>query len=790
MDWLLALFVAILPWFAVPHWLDASELPKILLSVGVMGIWFVLRGVYSVLGSLILEDGPEMPRRWSVFSVWIGALSLAVCGAWAFAPHSAIAWLGNGAQISSSALTLLIVLWLIAAIRDSVQRNSLSRRLLIRSWFIGMCIALFGTLFIRASNVEGAITNLFSAGRILDLWLLSPLGVMAGLGLLATRPIVEVPLTNNQLIRYRLSHAVLAVTLLGLLVGGLLVNLGWLWVVSLGATFVSLWRMMTPPTKRPRLALFLSLVALVAGLIGLGQVSGLFAMPTRLRVEQRRFGLEQLSEILPNQRLSWRVARTTLEDAPLFGAGPGGWVQAFDRARPLELNQTPLWDSVFPRGASTVTMLLTEYGLLPNLVFGAFLFILLLAALRKIKGDQGAGLIWDLLLVGVALGFVALRPPSVLSMVSLAFVLGLLSARVFPPAEGKVGWSERRAFAPALLGFCLLIAIGTSVTFLRRVAAAELLTVAAPYALPLARRLNPADDLTYAQEALWSFDQAEQAARSSAVSRVRSWLDQVDQALLMARTRNPERADYLSLALQSKVLRAQSDETAEEPALRLAEELDRARPTDPTSSLAVFTIQRLRVEREIRLVEQTEGRDKEAALLRQERATQAATAALQEALRRKPDYQPALYLQAAWLSETGNTAQSILALEQLARLKPNAPEIVLPLALLYRRTQEPLKAVNLLEQLVEGAPMNLEAQWQLSVALVQAERWEEATVVLQRLVAAAPREEQYQLQLKEVLRRRAQAAAPAPVIAVPAPATSTTSTLPIRSRTPARRTTR
>lgn len=791
MDWLIALFLFALPWFAIPHWVDPVELPKALLSIGAMALWFVFRGAYSALGQLELQEGSALPRRWSAFSVWMIVLAGAASISWVLAASRGMAWLGNGAQISSSFATILTALWLIGAVYEATQRSVLTGRFFTRSWFAGMCVALIGSLLVRITAGAAAAPSIFSVGRIFDLWLFLPVVWLVGLGLLATRGSIQAPLTFRKLARYRLSHLVLALVLLATLIGGLLVDLGWLWLILFGGSIIV--KVLLISAKRyPSLAGFLSLLGLFGGLFGLLISTQQLATPQWIVQGRQAVGMNQLSEVLPSQKLSWHVTKAALQDAPLFGAGPTSWMSVFDRERPLELNQTPIWNVRFPRSASLLTTVLTEYGLVPSVLATLFFLILLGVATRVAIQSKDPGLAWHALFVVAGIVFATLRPTSTLSVLSLSFLAGLLAARVFLPAKAQLEWSERRVFSHSAVGACLVLAMVASMVVFQRAVAADLLTSNEAYALPLTRRLNPADDFTYAREALISLDQAEVVAGRGDLRNVLAWLDRADQAIAAARDRNPTAAEHVALALRSAQLRTQLDEKAEERVFALAAELDALRPTDPGTPLAIFGVQRLRVAREAQIIAQEQDPErKEVALHRETQAKSAAESALQESLRRKADFAPALYARASWLAQQGETRQAIASLEQLAEQNRDRADLLVPLALLYRRNQEPLKAAAVFEALALRAPQTLEYTWQQSLALIQAERWNEATVVLQRLVATDPRAIQYQQQLQEVLRRRAQASTPVIATSTSATATSTaTSTTPTPKSSTRRRVTR
>lgn len=775
MDGVLALFLLLFPWVAMPAWFDVTELPRLLCAIALMSVWLLLRGGYSFLGSLVLEDGAVPARRWSALTLWGGVLGLVLAGAWVAAPVRTVAWLGNGVQISTSLLTLFVAMWLVGAVRESLQRRPGVGRFFTRTWFTGMCLALGLTLFGRAYVSSEIGSVLFSAGRVLDVWLFAPVVFLVGLSFLATRAKVVAPLSVGRLFLHRASHALCALLLAALLVGASVIQLGGLWMIVLVGSLVGGIVIFFGAQAR-QLALFMALLGILTATFGMiAPGRGWFTQA------QQTLHLDSLVEVLPSQALSWQVVGSTLTQSPLFGAGPGQWIAAFDRTRPVELNQTLLWNVSFPRAASFVATFLTEYGLLPALLLGVFFAVLLVVGVRRVVQTRDEELAWTLLILSAALAFAALRPSSVLFVMSCALFVGMASAVVFPIAKQQITWSEHRLVNHALLGTCLLLGVVGLSTIAQRAAAAELLTQSDAYAIPLARRLNPADDFTFQSEAQLAFTQAQLAADRADLT----WIMRAEHAIAEARTRNPQSAVSVALALQIAQLHASLDQTKEDQVFTLATELDTLRPMDPSAPLAVFGVERQRALREARWVEQGQGREKEEAIQREEQAKKAAEQALQESLRRKSDYLPALYAQASWLAEAGKTTEAIQGLEALARVNAYSPDIQIPLAVLYRRNQEPQKAVAVLRALVDREPTNLEYQWQLSLALVQAEAWDEATSVLQRLVGAAPQQVQYQTQLKEVLRRRAYALAPQ-VVAPLTPPTTTTSTVKLR-KTPVRR---
>ena len=81
----------------------------------------------------------------------------------------------------------------------------------------------------------------------------------------------------------------------------------------------------------------------------------------------------------PSASVSWAVAIDSLKVSPVFGVGPGNYLTAFSRFRPIEYNATDLWAVKFATAHDFFMTTFTETGLL-----GAAGLILALIALVKL----------------------------------------------------------------------------------------------------------------------------------------------------------------------------------------------------------------------------------------------------------------------------------------------------------------------------------------------------------------------------------------------------------------------
>lgn len=123
---------------------------------------------------------------------------------------------------------------------------------------------------------------------------------------------------------------------------------------------------------------------------------------------------------LPPYQTSWAVTVDTLKSSPLLGVGPGNYLTAFNRLRPLSFNQTDLWPIRFSTASSFVLTLITETGLLGMVAFGLLFW-------QAVKAFQKRGNLFSL--VSLALSFASLfLLPGTTVIVFLFFVLLALNA--------------------------------------------------------------------------------------------------------------------------------------------------------------------------------------------------------------------------------------------------------------------------------------------------------------------------------------------------------------------------
>lgn len=136
---------------------------------------------------------------------------------------------------------------------------------------------------------------------------------------------------------------------------------------------------------------------------------------------------------LPSFNTSWFITIDSLKESPFLGVGPGNYLTAFNRFRPITYNSTDLWAIRFSTANDYYLTIFTETGLLG----AAGLILLVLAIYRLVKKDfkekkmvgwgfAGSSNLIALLLIAILLALFPATP----ALLVLLFVLLALNTKV------------------------------------------------------------------------------------------------------------------------------------------------------------------------------------------------------------------------------------------------------------------------------------------------------------------------------------------------------------------------
>ncbi|MBU1151360.1 tetratricopeptide repeat protein [Patescibacteria group bacterium] len=87
--------------------------------------------------------------------------------------------------------------------------------------------------------------------------------------------------------------------------------------------------------------------------------------------------------ILPSFKTSWAVSVDTLKDSPFLGIGPGNYITAYNRFKPVSENLSDTWNLAFATSRSFLLTSLTETG-----IVGFIILALLLYQIFKLAGKH------------------------------------------------------------------------------------------------------------------------------------------------------------------------------------------------------------------------------------------------------------------------------------------------------------------------------------------------------------------------------------------------------------------
>jgi len=131
--------------------------------------------------------------------------------------------------------------------------------------------------------------------------------------------------------------------------------------------------------------------------------------------------------ILPDFRTSFAVTLDTLKESPIFGAGAGNYLSAFNKFRPVSYNATNIWQVRFSTASNYYFTAVTETGLI-GLAGIVLLLVAIIGLARKVRFNSlqvfKEGHILSLFVLTVALGLF----PANITLISLFFVFISLCA--------------------------------------------------------------------------------------------------------------------------------------------------------------------------------------------------------------------------------------------------------------------------------------------------------------------------------------------------------------------------
>jgi len=151
----------------------------------------------------------------------------------------------------------------------------------------------------------------------------------------------------------------------------------------------------------------------------------------------------------PSFSVSWNIAVDALKQSPVFGIGPGNYITAFSRFKPISYNATELWPVRFATSHNFYLTALTEVGMLGFAALALLVFSVYKSLKREIKEGQlanigGNAAVYSLV---VLLILMAIFPATALLTILLFILLALFAktshTSLHLTSFGETGTSSR-----------------------------------------------------------------------------------------------------------------------------------------------------------------------------------------------------------------------------------------------------------------------------------------------------------------------------------------------------------
>jgi tetratricopeptide (TPR) repeat protein len=135
----------------------------------------------------------------------------------------------------------------------------------------------------------------------------------------------------------------------------------------------------------------------------------------------------------PSYNTGWVISIETLKNSPLMGVGPGNYLTAFNRFRPIEYNQSDLWAVKYQTAKSFPLTMITETGIIG---LAALIFIGL-AAFRFFRGtskvsakeliSRDSGSVYYMISLGLLTAAMLIMPATAFIVIFFLVLLSLIS---------------------------------------------------------------------------------------------------------------------------------------------------------------------------------------------------------------------------------------------------------------------------------------------------------------------------------------------------------------------------
>lgn len=467
-------------------------------------------------------------------------------------------------------------------------------------------------------------------------------------------------------------------------------------------------------------------------------------------------------EVSPSFKASFGIARSSLSDTSwLFGSGPGTYVMDFAKHKPIEINQTQLWDSRFDRSTSHLLTLLPTVGLVGLVLFLAFIGLLKAAALKTLITEKVHDE-WKMTFVAFA-GWSVLAFGMIVysSNFTLSFLFWLLSAilasqvgakpkQVAFSSSPRLGLLTTFMFVLVTVGMLTVMFVSVSrysaeIAFAKAVRAdraGEGLDVVIE-GLDSAARLNKLSDVYYrnlAHALLLKTGELLQDENSDP-NLIQSYVSSSINSARRATDISP--SNVVNWSMLGDIYREVAPLVGNADVFAIAsyQKATELAPTNPKYHVSLGQAYIVRAGQLSALVESEDEEFANQAKEAMDESLNLAVETLTKAVELKQDYAPAYYYLAIAYDRQGNITEAVARMETLRNAYPLDVGIAFQLGILYLKQGKTDLAQIEFERAVEISPNFSNALWYLSVVYEQEGNLDGAVEILERIKVINPENE-------------------------------------------------
>ncbi|MDF1496877.1 MAG: tetratricopeptide repeat protein [Patescibacteria group bacterium] len=715
--------VILTPLFFLPITLDVLELNKQTLF-----IVLILVATTAWFGKALADRKFVMARSW--FNIVIGLFLVGWFVTAAFSKDIYLSMFGNFGQMQMSFVTIagLVIFYFLII-------NHLTSTKKLYSYLVG---------FLVSGLIAGAfgllqLFGIFSLGWLADFSKVNTFNTIGTINALAVYMVIPLVLSASLTVfgckdgeckldkATKGSMAINLVVWLSMVVSLLVLIIVDFWVAWAAALFGLVLLVVLPLIRSSKINHPIRIaVPVVLACIAIALL--VFKTPIKLNLP---------AEVAPSMTASWNIAKSTLNENPLFGTGPGTWIYDYAKFRSPAVNLSQFWTIRFERGLSTALTLLPTIGI----VGIALLLMIIISALVKSathlikeKDDNKWQLYLTIFVSWATIVFIAfLYNYNFAHVIAFGFFLSLLVALIANKAyvwEARKGSVSSVVISIVFAVLCVSALSGTWVIGQRLAADAAYSDAVMSYrggesidsaidSLNSAVAMNRWNDIYYRNLSQAYLIKAGQEFET--LSKDQDGAGKINQIIAAAidtgkkateiNPMNIDNWENLAIIYQSI---ASFTQGADEFAIdNFVSALERE-PNNPVYSNEIGKIHILRADAMQTLLQSEDEQTKLDAEQKIKDELDKAAEWFNRSIQAKPDFAPAHYFLGLVYERQGRIPEAITKLEQVLSVNDKDVGVAFQLAILYYRNNEKDKSRTMFEQIVAFAPEYANARWYLS----------------------------------------------------------------------------